>query len=34
MPDVVPSLLQSMEAGIEDVEQGLTLVAEVARSGW
>ena len=34
VPGVVPSLLQSMGAGIEDVEQGLTLAAEVAGWGW
>ena len=34
VPGVVPSLLQSMGAGIEDVEQCLTLAAEFAGWGW
>ena len=31
---VVPSLLQGIGAGIEDVDQGLTLAAEIAGWGW
>ena len=31
---VVPSLLQGIGAGIEDVDQGLTLAAQIAGWGW